>query len=431
MSMLLHSNDPLSQHSSLTTKLYRSTLTVWAARVLENLRTNTMATDNDSYNDIIEPNILNNSDGNQSSDDYEYAEPKPIQVFDYMKYLPESYRQAIIILFNYVVFIIWIVSLLGNTLVILVLMKKQNRSFSTSIYLKGLALTDLLLNTSNTVIHYFNAHGYIKPAESNADCRVRNVFQFAIVFIATWMLVVISIERVISVWMPYKVKRLCTVRRAYVVIAFLWVIFFGLAFCHESLMIYKPATGCQLSPKYGDFYFHYLAWVLITLKYLIPYAIIFTCTSIIMATLVNRKIRKHSTETTNRGTSVNIVLINVNIVFLVTNSPYIFFYLFFDYYSFHSNLWISVSFHKFWNIYLLILNDCNSAVNVFVYFLVGSKFRKDVKELLCGCFKKDQPYLSSEGRRNLKTPQTDSSKVDCNTSAMEKVCRRQNSEFTM
>ncbi|XP_060606714.1 rhodopsin-like [Ruditapes philippinarum] len=382
-------------------------------------------------NDTIEDtDIFNNTGGNHNHYYYYYyyyRNSEPVNIFDF---LPESYRNARIFLYKYLVFIIWIISFLGNTLVILVLMKKRNRGFSTSIYLKGLAFADLSLNTSNTLTLYFTSHGYIKPPASDTDCHFRNVFSFAIAFITTWMLVVISIERVISVWMPYKVKRLCTENGAYIVNVFIWLLFFGLSFLHEHLMVYEDGLGCQVRAEYYINYHNYLIWVLTSVKFLIPYAIIFICTAIIMITLVNRKIRKHSTEKRNRGTSVNIVLMSVNIVFLTTNAPYIIFYLFASYTSFHSIPVLSYVYYFFWYTYLQVLNDCNSAVNVFVYFLVGSRFRKDVIEMLCVCLRKKQAHGTSGSQKEWKTRDTVLS-PGSNESNIEKIWRRENMELAL
>ncbi|XP_053381557.1 kappa-type opioid receptor-like [Mercenaria mercenaria] len=365
---------------------------------------------------------------------YNYGSGEPFNIFDL---LPVTYRNARIFLYNYLVIIIWIVSILGNTLVILVLSKKRNRRFSTSIYLKGLALADLSVNTSNTFILYFLAHGYINPPASDNECRYRNVFQFSIAFISTWMLVVISIERVMSVWMPFKVKRLCTANIAHVIIIAIWILFLGLGFLHESVMVYFQ-LGCTITPEYSELYHNYLTWVLISIKYIIPYAIIFTSSIIIIATLLNRKIRKHSSEKRNRDGSVNIALLSVNIVFLLTNSPYIFFYLFAEYTSFDDeNILLSYAYYFFWKIYLQVVNDCNSAVNVFVYFLVGSRFRADVKELIFGCFRKDRASLMAGNRKDIRRRDTTLSttestvKGDNITSSKAKVFRHQDSQFAM
>ncbi|XP_053380354.1 C-C chemokine receptor type 1-like [Mercenaria mercenaria] len=384
---------------------------------------------NDSTMDIAQTSLNDSNDTNTSRENQYYGS----SVFDL---LPVSYRNARIFLYNYLVIIIWIVSILGNSLVILVLMKKKNRGFSTSIYLKGLAVADLSLNTSNTFTLYFLAHGYIKPPTSDADCHYRNVFSFAIAYIATWMLVVISLERVMSVWMPFKVKRLCTANTAYIVIVFTWILFLGLAFLHERFMAYSSLT-CQIKEEYLELYVEYVIWVLITVKYFIPYAIILVCSFIIMSTLLRRKIRKHSTEKRNRGTSVNIALLSVNIVFLLTNSPYIFFYLHTDYGFFDPDIYLSYAYYQFWSVYLKVVNDCNSAVNVFVYFLVGSRFRADVKEMLFGCIPNDRAGIMKGIRNELKTRSTTllptevSAHADDLISSTPKLMRRQESQFSI
>jgi hypothetical protein len=305
-------------------------------------------------------------------------------VFDF---LPESYSNARLVLYNYILLIIWIVSLLGNSLIIIVLSGKRNRSFSTSVYFISLAVADIWLNTSNTLTSYFVFQGYINYPSSQNDCYYRNWLSFSAVFVGPWILVVISIERMLSVFIPHKVKLYCTVRLARVIVLVVFLVFLLLGILHERVYVlkhwYGSTTSCEVKKELEQIYAVYIAWIISILKFILPLGIIFVCTVIIIFILICKNMNKTKTQRKSRDVTITLVVINVNIIFLITNGTYLIYHLIRNYIH-PATTNESVAYDLFWESYLLALNEVNSAVNIFVYCFTGSKFRNDVKELVLG-----------------------------------------------
>ncbi|KAL4219625.1 hypothetical protein ACF0H5_022198 [Mactra antiquata] len=322
-------------------------------------------------------------------------------------------RMAVIVTYKYLLPIIWAISLIGNSIIICVLLRKKNRNHSMSVYLASLALADLGVNTNNNLLKFLVYKGLFPEPMTDVDC-LRDTFSIAIVMIAAWMLVLVSIERFVIVMSPIKGKQYCTVKLARIACATTWILFigFGMIFRYiffEHVHWMGKHHVCFVKDYVLDLHNNYIVYILMALKFYIPYVIIFFSTTYISVQLLTRKIRK-SASRSNQSKSVNVVLIIVNLIYIITQSPYTFLWLATDDLQEDMTRVERFAYEYYVLPLAIIVGDINSAVNVFVYFLTGSRFRNDAiemfSELIPKSWKKKTPrkiQQHSDGGVNTKS----------------------------
>ncbi|XP_065336735.1 cholecystokinin receptor type A-like [Cloeon dipterum] len=123
--------------------------------------------------------------------------------------------------------IIFILSILGNSLVVITLMQNRRMRTVTNVFLLNLAIADLLLGVfcmpftlvgqllSNFIFGY-------------AMCKVIPYFQAVSVFVTVWTLVAISMERYFAICRPLQSRQWQTRFHAYKVIGYVWLAAFVL-----------------------------------------------------------------------------------------------------------------------------------------------------------------------------------------------------------
>jgi hypothetical protein len=308
--------------------------------------------------------------------------------FKFANPIPEIYLTILYYLIGYGFLIIWVISLLGNTLVIVVLLQKKNRNFSTSAYMLALAVADLLVNTFGELHWWLLSHDFIKLTYSTLDCNIRTILINAKNPISVYLQVVISIERVICVLMPHKVKIFCTTSVAQVVIVFIYAVFIAFG-AYVSYTVEYKETGrskirnCETKKQYWsasetNFYIFIYAY------FIIPFLIITLSTCVIIIALFIRRsnMKMKSSKKWKSNSSVTITLVILNSVFFVLVAPQ--FMLHFVQLTrlvdFNATPELQV-YYLFWRDVTNVMNDLNSCVNVFVYFLSGARFRQSVVDL--------------------------------------------------
>ncbi|XP_066254177.1 cholecystokinin receptor type A-like [Euwallacea similis] len=122
--------------------------------------------------------------------------------------------------------IIFILSIVGNTLVLLTLVRNKRMRTVTNVYLLNLAVADLLLGMFCIP---FTLVGQVlrKFIFGEAMCKLIPYFQAVSVSVSVWTLVAISLERYFAICRPLKSRRWQTRSHASKMIAFVWTASLG------------------------------------------------------------------------------------------------------------------------------------------------------------------------------------------------------------
>lgn len=295
---------------------------------------------------------------------------------------PEPY-QSIRVAVNWAIIGLVLMSFLGNTLIIIVMSRKQNRNSSTSVFFTALAVSDTSIAVSVSLERWLHwIFGISLYGISPYLTKMKIICTYANIQISSWMLVCITMERALSIAIPYKIKELSTKTRARVLVCAVCAITIGLNTCGFTLIVdvhFDESRGIIWDKKVdnGD---TIIAWMDFTVSFCIPIGLIIIGSVYIVIHLLRISIQKHATRN-SRNSSVTKTILAANIVFVATMSPFVFLHLIYP-----SVNDVDISLYLFWTLseIFMFLSDSNAALNFFVYVLSGSRFRKDVKQLL-GC----------------------------------------------
>lgn len=295
----------------------------------------------------------------------------------------------------------------GNILSLLVINRKNKQRNSAEIYLSALAVCDIcVLNVALLRQVVREAFGIDIRSIHGSVCKIQVFLTYFFSYLASWILVAISIERGIGVWKPFVAKKLFTVRFACVVLVTEIVALLCLN-CHflygfeikttparKNVADSRLKYTCTNNPNdktYKHFWIFVWPWIDGMMIFVIPFVILLVCN---IAILINirrsRMFRQQTNEiSTRRATSqtrLSVMIVILSATFFVLLAP-INTFVAVRYYLWPSGIrdrhlyavniliWASVN----------VLTYTNNAINFLLYVLWGNKFRQKAKMLLCGC----------------------------------------------
>lgn len=292
----------------------------------------------------------------------------------------------------------------GNILTIVVLMRGKGRNSSTGMYLTALAISDLLVLWTGLLRQWINYTFDIDIRKlSENGCKFHVFLVYFGTQCSSWILVAVTSERFIGVWLPHKVKRGCTPRIAGIVIAVIVVClmllnvhwFYGMG--NVSIAFGNETAHFSCYPVY-DHYMDFIGfkwpWVDLCVFCLVPFTILMTGNiSIIIRVLISKhKTRKQiapngratNTKNPDKTSQLTAMLMTLNIVFLICVTPISIYLIGEPYWLTESTTAAEYSLFVLWWAIVNIFMYLNNTINFVLYFLSGSRFRQEVKALLCG-----------------------------------------------
>ena len=318
-----------------------------------------------------------------------------------------EYRHAVRI-WQIVSPLLLLVGTVGNILTIIVLSKRRSRYNSTAVYLCALAISDIVvLNTGLLRQWMLYTFDFDLRGLTSVMCKIHLFLVYWSTQCSSWFLVAMTCERFMGVWLPHKVKQGCTRRAALFVIFAIagslmmlnihWLYGFGnltLTINHNETEV----SECVVVA--GDAYRWYFTytwnWIDLCMFCLIPFLVLlFGHISILLKVFWSRqKTRKQqpvmnqsitSATTKKEITSqLTVMFVLLNVVFFVSTAPI-------SAYLSSEPFWMDSieteydnALNNLWWASVNILMYLNNAVNFVLYFLSGSRFRAEVRTLICG-----------------------------------------------
>ncbi|XP_074650526.1 kappa-type opioid receptor-like [Tubulanus polymorphus] len=289
---------------------------------------------------------------------------------------------------SYAAIFVVVLGVIGNCLSITVLLAvKSLRTTSTGILLTILAFADngaLLIGLLPVWIKaVFNVSLY----EVNVVvCKFRYVFMYFSLQYSSSVLVLIAIERFVSVYNPAKANEWFSLKRTGIIAAGLGIFLFLLnSHWFATMEIETTTEASRCSAPESSQYFVYEVWVWIDLLIyaLIPWVLLSVCNVAIVLRVRNlgrrltlRRLNSGSSASRrSKLTSMTAMLLVVNTSFLITTMPFAIYVLCLsaEYLSLVKEL-----------IYesLYLLSYINNAINFFLYVISGVRFRAAMMKLL-------------------------------------------------
>ena len=280
--------------------------------------------------------------------------------------------------------IIAVPGVIGNILTVLVLLRQFGRWSSTAVFLFVLAISDtvqLIYSSMSVWIMYGLDKQYVRQL-GNLWCKFSMFSAYAPIHFSSWVLVAVTVERLLSVLWPLRVRQRCT-RQIASVASFLILCAVLALNSHFFYGYGLTQNSCQhLYQTYSDFFYFIWPWIDAVVAFAAPFFILVICNSMIIYKLrkAKVKIRKRTIiKSTGEKSyikdtrSITITLVLLNVVFMISSTPLVAFLI--------SDPGITEEMKLIYAVFSVV-SFINAGVNFFLYVLSGAKFRNEVKALL-------------------------------------------------
>ena len=292
------------------------------------------------------------------------------------------------------------IGFVGNSLTMLILCRRKNRASSTSVYFLFLAVFDTLtIITGNFSVWIFAMWDFRLRAINTATCKLHVFFTYLCIHMSTWILVLLTCERVLSVVRPHRVKILCTRKKSIISLMLTTLVLtsINLHFLFGMTHRYSPITAfyCHgITHNYNIFLDKIYPIIDFCVAFAIPCPIIVVGNLIIITKLssISRQ-RQQMMASEYKNVSLTVTLLLLNVLFILSTGPASL-YMFLFAYLLEVSQGHQIERLRFLLAMLNILTGLNASLNFFLYFLSGSKFRADARASLC-CGKSERQQRPS------------------------------------
>ncbi|CAH1775032.1 unnamed protein product [Owenia fusiformis] len=333
-------------------------------------------------------------------------------------------------LWRYMSPVVLTIGLIGNILSLLVMRFRSMKYSTLSLYLSVLAVSDIGVLLFGLGPNWaFRVHQFNLRASHAWVCKVDALIVHCCRDLSAWILVCVTLERLVIVYLPLRAKILFTHKRTMLTLLLL-ILTLALINCHflvtmtvidmrnarvelksiqnETLTqnhtfqlqregFTQNGTSTVLwathalneskydcaNMKYSDnFYAYYWTWIDACIASFVPFILIFICNILIVFQLIKAKIRRNLYVTNSLSDdatkSMTVTLIVISIVFLVLTAPAVIVLIVINLKKIndpshiltpHDDLLITI-------VYMLEYSNC--ALNFIMYCISGRKFRESL-----------------------------------------------------
>ena len=326
----------------------------------------------------------------------------------YLKYWP-----YVIVIFRYAGWSIVGVGVMGNMMALYTLSSKHFKKTPTTFLMKCMAVTDILTLVTYLLPQVLDIYQIFIMSSHTNTCKI---FYFAKTVAGTtssWTLVLITVERCISVLKPLQVQLICTYKRMVVawIVMTLVISILSVPILVDFKVAFSNILQADFCQYHSESIWVYVQWNETILKIVAPTILIFLGNLVIIIVLVRGAVARRQLQVTknteNLERSVTIMLTINAVAYLVLTSPKAIYANFIlpddsaDIIKSYDDWIIPV-------IYLIIdhIHQLNHSINFFLYILTGQHFRRAFFKAMLPCClsnKYKQSQSNSDGSSQTKT----------------------------
>lgn len=297
---------------------------------------------------------------------------------------------------------------IGNVLSIVVLTRKS----TITLFLICLTFSDLIVLYTGLLRQWLIYLFSLDVRNINKIlCKVHTWLVYSSLDFSSWILIAVTLERVIAVWCPHSAKTKCNRFSATCLVITILMFVLGLN-THLLYGMTIKISNNQMESKcvsvdenYSVFFRSAWTWIDLCVFSLIPFAVILIGNSLILIKLFQRrsKAKTNSREReknasnknvnkNNRGrhrknkyhhqSSMTSTLFTLNTVFLLTTLPISVYDIGYSYWHSTKSHYLVAVLELWWAVVNMLMYT-NNALNFLLYSLSGSRFRKEFKRIMC------------------------------------------------
>ncbi|KAL8611998.1 hypothetical protein ACOMHN_048494 [Nucella lapillus] len=303
--------------------------------------------------------------------------------------------------------ILLVVGTLGNVLSVLVLSREAMRRSNAAIYLIVLAMMDTMVLYTGLLRQWLRETiGMDVRDFSDASCRVHTWLVYASLDTSVWVLVALTFERLVSVYLPYRIKEYCTTMTSTITLLVIGGVMLGINshFLYGMGRVYKMVNGTLVMKTKCDFRFDDYAqfanivwpWIDLCIFSIIPLFIVITFNIAITVKVClsrhrARRVQPSGTAFASRSRSRNpdgrkissmtATLVVLNLVLTITTVPVSTFIILLP--SLNKTYDTRLGQAKVAVAWAIVnaLQYTNNAINFLLYCISGSRFREELKAM--------------------------------------------------
>ena len=278
-------------------------------------------------------------------------------------------------------------SILGNSLALAVFCQKQLRIQLCSRLYMTLAIVDGLAVIFHLGFRLVRIFQITREPRSDVECKLQFFFYSTFHSLSPWIIILICLFRFITVWFPLKANQMNSRRFYYGLLTLGAVI---IVLCYTPLLV--TARGNSAGQCYGGFpgyplhwYSHvFFFWINLTLSCLLPAVLVLILNlGIFIGLVYYRKTLKKAQALGKHVPPLHgiamVLVVSYLIVFVNLLTPIIWLH--------HQNHQTAIETREYWKDILLAriavyMSDFNHCINILLYILAGSEFRKGLNTLL-------------------------------------------------
>ncbi len=289
---------------------------------------------------------------------------------------------------SYVSGAIIVLGLIGNTLAFIIYSRSSMRWSITSLYFRVLSVTESMMLIGGLLsMSIPSMSNYNWIAISRASCKIVVAMTRCSCYCSCWLLLFMSIDRLVGVFFPLRYTQICSKYRAKLgmIITIIIVVIPVGVFYGITLENNVQKMSCGISAEYTWFFHNIFQFLDLTLLNLVPTVFL---VSVNLATVIKISLAARSSQMTKNSSSdkerqvasSTFILLSASLVYVLCTMPWSTRFLAFHAFQKANRPHAGTQFYLYSSI-CQVFYFLNHAVNFFLYCIHGSEFRRELMAL--------------------------------------------------
>lgn len=275
---------------------------------------------------------------------------------------------------------------LGNLISFLVLLFTPMNKSPVSVYLMVVAWSDSIVLWWDSSFFWFIEVAGSPLHGVTRHCNVRMAVPITATFVSTWLVTILTLERLIAVWKPFKMKQWQSRQRS-IWMSVVTIVVATIMFC-PIYLAFDTSGYCSVIPGWETYVQYGMTWCWVIFVNILPDSLLFFANILILIFLYrsrsNFKGESTKSKSMESDSKMTYLIMTVSVTHVVLTIPYMSLYL---------NMTIAGSFGwtDFGPGYTLALEFTfvaaitNHAINFILYSASSQQFRNNLLYILGVC----------------------------------------------